>query len=146
MLVVVVVVVYCDYVRKIGLITNIGVIKRNQGRVLSISVEQKYRALLHRRCGGVCVRDGCESNDGASFTRDKSNRFVHKEAYRESAAEEYLVPLRNARVNARVVVGGKRCLRLERDDAASSSERCCDVNYSRARAPKERQNTREFFF
>jgi hypothetical protein len=35
----------------------------------------------------------------ASFTRDKSNRFVHKEAYRESAptaAEEYLVPLRNA--------------------------------------------------
>ena len=35
----------------------------------------------------------------ASFTRDKSNRFVHKEEYRESAptaAEEYLVPLRNA--------------------------------------------------
>jgi len=34
----------------------------------------------------------------ASFTRDKSNRFVHKE-YRESAptaAEECLVPLRNA--------------------------------------------------
>jgi len=32
----------------------------------------------------------------ASFTRDKSNRFVRKEAYRESAAEEYLVPLRSA--------------------------------------------------
>jgi surface protein len=35
----------------------------------------------------------------ASFTRHKSNRFVHKEEYRESAptaAEEYLVPLRNA--------------------------------------------------
>ncbi|CAL6300661.1 unnamed protein product [Bathycoccus prasinos] len=35
----------------------------------------------------------------ASFTRDKSNRFVHKEEYRESAptaAEECLVPLRNA--------------------------------------------------
>ena len=98
----------------------------NQGRVLSISVEQKYR-VLHRRCGGVCVRDGCESNDGVVY-RDKSNRFVHKKntAKARRRRRKNVSSLFGTRVDA-----SRRwqTLPTARARAASSSERCCDFRF-----------------
>ena len=104
---------YFHYVRKIGLITKIGIIKGNQGRVLSISVEQKYR-VLHRRCGGVCVRDGCESNDGVVYARQKQSIRSQRRIPRKRADGGGRMSRPSSERESTRVVGGKRCLRLER--------------------------------
>ena len=98
---------YFHYVRKIGLI------KGNQGRVLSISVEQKYR-VLHRRCGGVCVRDGCESNDGVVYARQKQSIRSQRRIPRKRADGGGRISRPSSERESTRVVGGKRCLRLER--------------------------------
>ena len=96
---------YFHYVRKIGLING------NQGRILSVSDEQKYR-VLHRRCGGVCVRDGCESNDGVVYARKQSIRSQKIPRKRANGGGRMSRP--SSERDTRRVFGGKRCLRLER--------------------------------
>ena len=104
---------YFHYVRKIGLI------KGNQGRVLSISVEQKYR-VLHRRCGGVCVRDGCESNDGVVYARQKQSIRSQRSIPRKRGGR---ISRPSSERDKKRVVGGKRCLRLERRRRRRKSRR-----------------------
>ena len=107
---------YFHYVRKIGLI------KGNQGRILSISVEQKYR-VLHRRCGGVCVRDGCESNDGVVYARQKQSIRSQRRIPRKRADGGGRISRPSSERDKKRVVGGKRCLRLERRRRRRKSRR-----------------------
>ena len=110
---------YFHYVRKIGLI------KGNQGRVLSISVEQKYR-VLHRRCGGVCVRM-VKSQMMASLRATKAiDSFTKNTAKARRRRRKNVSSLFGTRVDA-----SRRwqTLPTARAKTASSSERCCDFRF-----------------
>ena len=101
---------------------KLGSSKRNQGRILSISVEQKYR-VLHRRCGGVCVRDGCESNDGVVYARQKQSIRSQRSIPRKRADGGGRISRPSSERDKKRVVGGKRCLRLERRRRRRKSRR-----------------------